>query len=107
MVAATAEHRDELDPIGQFIDACLRRVEGASITAGKLHEYYCGWCSESGLKPWNATAFGRAMPKHKLGGEPITKRKSGESRTINYQDMAVLPSAPAPRTPSEGMFRGS
>lgn len=107
VLAATAEHRDELDPVGQFIEACLVRIESKTISAGKLYEYYYAWCIESGLKPWNATAFGRAMPKHKLGGEPIAKRKSGEQRTINYQDMAVLPSAPAPRTPTEGMLRGS
>lgn len=101
VLAATAEHREDLDPVGQFIESCLVRLEGHEIGGGRLHEYFLGWCVESGVRPLTLTKFGRDMQKHQLEGKPILKKMSGTKRTINYQDVGVLPSAPAPRTPNE------
>lgn len=104
VIAATAQHREELDPVGQFIEASMMRpppVEGGELqvmTAGKMYEYYYGWCYDSGLKPWSETAFGRQMIKHKLEGAPIERRMYGKARTRCYLNIVARPDA-SPRTP--------
>jgi putative DNA primase/helicase len=100
VIEATAEHRGDSDHIGQFIEACLLWEEHRTIGAGKLYEFYYGWCYDSGIKPWQQTAFGTAMPKHKIDGHVIAKRVMGDDRTIKYLDLNTRDSA-VPRAPPE------
>lgn len=92
VAAATAEHREDMDPVGQFLEACVLRVPGSHVPGGVLYEHYVGWCYDSGLTPLRMASFGRHVPKHGW-----IKNKGS---TINYLDMKMSPSAPARRAPS-------
>lgn len=85
---ATDEHRDDMDPIGQFLEACVERREGWKVTGGELYAIYEAWCLESGMKPFQQTTFGRTVPKHGWA-----KTKSG---VVTYLDMAIRAGAPEP-----------
>lgn len=96
VAAATGEHRDDMDPIGQFLDACVVRREGWKVTGGDLYAVYEAWCAESGMKPFQQTTFGMAVPKHGW-----MKIKEG---VVKYVDMALSHDAPDP-PPSYGALK--
>ena len=67
VLAATAEHRDDMDPVGHFLSACVERHEGSMVTGGGLYAVYEAFCAEGGAKPFGQTLFGKAVPKHQVG----------------------------------------
>lgn len=97
---ATAEHREDMDPIGQFLTGCCERVEGCKMSAGLLYRYYEAWCHASGLRPLHQTTFGKTVPKHGW-----VKVKLG---TVYYLDMRMHEDAPKPdahpRDPHSGFI---
>ena len=69
----TESYKSELDPIQNFIDACLLMVPpnedgtpSCSITGNRMYEIYTAWCKASGLKPFAQTGFGLELPKKGL-----------------------------------------
>lgn len=88
VLVATAEHRDDMDPVGHFLEACVEHVPGSKVTGGELYAVYEAWCRESGLKPFQQTTFGRAVPT-----KGWAKAKSG---VVSYLDMRILRDAPVP-----------
>ncbi|WP_108817613.1 DNA primase family protein [Pseudovibrio sp. Alg231-02] len=66
----TQDYKTELDPIQQFVDACLEFAEPPgedpnepSITGRAMYDTYKKWSEISGLKPFTETALGRELPK--------------------------------------------
>lgn len=62
ITVATADYREAMDPIGAFITDCVVREEGRSVTARDLYHAFDDWCDANSVRPWQETAFGRAMP---------------------------------------------
>ncbi|PZQ18938.1 MAG: hypothetical protein DI565_00600 [Ancylobacter novellus] len=79
--AATQDYRDEMDPIGLFVAACVVAAPGGSVTGREMYEAYKAWSEASGLRPRSETIFGKVM-KTKL------KREDGRVRT--YRDVALV-----------------
>lgn len=96
VVAATADYREDMDPIGEFLKACVQGQDGALTQAGKLYGVYLSWCDDSGMRPATRTLFGRTVPKHGW------RKAKGHGGVRNYLDMELLPSAPPPRAPTKG-----
>ena len=46
--AATADYRDEMDIIGQFIGECVTPEDGHELLANDLYSAYSGWCKLNG-----------------------------------------------------------
>ena len=61
VVKATAEYRNDSDPLGRFLAACTAPDEGGRIQASELHKTFVAWAAANGEAPWKATGFGRAM----------------------------------------------
>ncbi|MFS8181381.1 phage/plasmid primase, P4 family [Pseudovibrio denitrificans] len=66
----TQDYKTELDPIQQFVEACIEFAEPPgqdadepSITGRTMYDTYKKWSELSGLKPFTETAFGRELPK--------------------------------------------
>jgi putative DNA primase/helicase len=59
---ATAEYKEESDPVGQFLAENVIHSPGAKVSGSQLYSEYRKWCEERGEAPWTATAFGRDMP---------------------------------------------
>jgi putative DNA primase/helicase len=59
--AATQEYREEMDPIGEFIGACIEAKPGARIGAQPAYEAYISWSLANARKPKSITKFGKVM----------------------------------------------
>lgn len=73
VLEATAEYREDSDPIGRFLAECTLtmdpppaerpqdeyRVEGA-----KIFKLYVAWAKASGERPWSPKAFSRGLQDH-------------------------------------------
>jgi putative DNA primase/helicase len=73
--AATREYREQSDPIGQFLETCVKHEAEATVGASLLYEVYAHWSRANGVgKPWSQTAFGRYMSDHgyrRIGKWPV------------------------------------
>ncbi|MDQ2080493.1 phage/plasmid primase, P4 family [Xanthobacteraceae bacterium Astr-EGSB] len=71
IIDATAEYREDMDPIGGFARDCVERVpfvegqEGkrATVTAREMYEAFVAWCEANAVRPWKEKSFGLAMPQ--------------------------------------------
>ncbi|SNY94078.1 putative DNA primase/helicase [Cohaesibacter sp. ES.047] len=70
VTALTENYKSEMDPIQNFIDACVVRVppdeEGnpvCRVTGADMYKSYEMWCRASGVKIFSSTLFGRELPK--------------------------------------------
>ncbi|MDE2385663.1 MAG: hypothetical protein KGO53_13695 [Alphaproteobacteria bacterium] len=67
VVTATADYREDSDPIGQFIRDCTSAAppEVRARVAGRdLWAVYLRWAAAMGEKPWSAKAFSRGLVEH-------------------------------------------
>ena len=80
VLEATADYRDDSDPIGQFIKECTSQglddpVPGAmDVASGKeiahrtgakaIFETYVAWARANGERPWSPKAFSRGLQDH-------------------------------------------
>lgn len=102
VIAATAEYREEMDPIGSFMADCVERTdpsENASVTARQMYEAYVSWSLANARRPWKETAFGSAMP-HK--GLTKTKERVRRYLDCRLHDVPARPDAQhadPPRSP--------
>ena len=61
VVDATAEYRQESDPLGRFLTACTASAQGERVQSSELHRLFLAWAKANGEREWSATGFGRAM----------------------------------------------
>lgn len=101
---ATAEYRDQMDPVGAFLADCVVREAGPSETARDLFYAFDDWCAANAIRPWQETAFGKAME-----GKDYTKEKKRVRRYLDIRlDMTGIPrKVRDTRNPTEGGGYGS
>jgi putative DNA primase/helicase len=64
VLEATAEYRQDMDPVQRFIDACVRREpDTMRVQSRALFEAYCNWSAANGLKNYHETRFSLTMQK--------------------------------------------
>ncbi len=61
--AATAEYREEMDPIGRFVADCVEPELGGRVQARALYEAYRSWGMANAVSVCFETKFGREMKK--------------------------------------------
>lgn len=68
VVAATAEYRDEMDPVGTFCGACVESVpsqpDGAPascVSARAMYDAFASWAVANAVRPWKEKSFATAM----------------------------------------------
>jgi len=73
VLAATADYRDDSDPIGRFLKECTIRVDPPPVdrpqdevrTGGAdIYRLYVAWAKAYGEKPWGTKTFSRALQDH-------------------------------------------
>jgi putative DNA primase/helicase len=62
--ASTAEYREEMDPVGEFLRACVAPLAGQRVQAGSMFEAYTAWSEVNGRKAVSQTKFGRVVSQH-------------------------------------------
>jgi putative DNA primase/helicase len=64
---ATAEYREEMDPIEGFISACVTKTTAKAgepiqwVSAREMYDSYVAWAVHNAVRPWQPKAFGQAM----------------------------------------------
>lgn len=70
--AATKDYREEMDPIGEFVSACVRRTDGGRVQAHSMYEAYVSWSMANAKRARTNTKFGRTLAqrwhKTEVGG---------------------------------------
>ncbi|OYX15038.1 MAG: hypothetical protein B7Z15_01865 [Rhizobiales bacterium 32-66-8] len=97
VVDATAEYREEMDPIGSFIADCVTRTEPAenyAVTARVMYEAYVSWSLANAKRPWKETQFGTVFP-----GKGFEKTRERVRRYLDCRLHDVPERPDAPRSP--------
>ncbi len=89
---ATQDYRDDMDPVGRFVAACVTIDPDAKTPAREVFEAYERWSEASGEKPRTSTAFGRALK---------TKVKRDDTGAVRMY-ACRLHDVPPPRNPGFG-----
>ena len=58
---ATAQFREESDPLGRFLASCVGSKHGGRVQSSEAYRLFVAWAKSSGEREWTATGFGRAM----------------------------------------------
>ncbi|WP_315701307.1 MULTISPECIES: phage/plasmid primase, P4 family [unclassified Bradyrhizobium] len=93
---ATAEYRDEMDPIGMFAGACIESVPAnpdgspaSSVAARDMFAAFSAWAAANAVRAWKETMFGRAMGQKGF----VKDRKSSNIRYLHVR-LKNVPAAP-------------
>jgi putative DNA primase/helicase len=61
VTAFTDDYREERDPVGTFVEACVLRgpdFAHLKVGAAEMYKAYVEWCEANAIKPYQQTAFG-------------------------------------------------
>ena len=58
---ATSAYREESDPLGRFLKACVAPSPGGRVQSSEVHRLFLAWAKVNGEREWSSTGFGRAM----------------------------------------------
>lgn len=81
VIEATAEYRDEMDPVGTFVGACVENVppnangsQVSIVTAREMYDAFVAWAIANAVRPWKEKALARRCRKR---GLPRSGRRKG------------------------------
>jgi putative DNA primase/helicase len=81
----TAQYRDDIDWIGQFLEQCCVQTDGVETSAMDVYTRYTMWCMQSGIKsPLTAQSLAG-----RLAEKGIKRVKRGEARVPNFMDLEL------------------
>ncbi|RVU13149.1 DNA primase family protein [Methylobacterium oryzihabitans] len=58
---ATGEYREEMDPIGEFVTACVVQAQGYKVQANDMYQAYMSWSLANAKRVRSQTKFGRTL----------------------------------------------
>ncbi|WP_226578830.1 phage/plasmid primase, P4 family [Acuticoccus sediminis] len=61
IVEATEEYRAEMDPVGEFLKACVVAKPGNEVEARAFYGAYLAWSEANGMRPLSETRFAKEM----------------------------------------------
>lgn len=61
VTTATAQYRDDSDPLRRFLDRCTRPMMGARVQSSKLYATYEAWTKMAVETTWSQMGFTKAM----------------------------------------------
>ena len=64
VMRATAEYRDDSDPIGRFLGDCTVKDENANVEGGPFYKLYVAWQKANGEAKFSTKSFSRALQDH-------------------------------------------
>lgn len=82
VIAATAQYRDDSDPLGRFITLCLQKEAGSRVQSSHLYKLYKAWAEAAGETAWSQMGFSAAMADRGY--------RKKQSNTIHWLDVATL-----------------
>ncbi len=58
---ATANYREESDPLGRFLASCTAEAKGERVKSSLLYALFIAWARAAGEREWTQTGFSKAM----------------------------------------------
>lgn len=58
---ATADYRNQSDPLGRFLELCTERDPASRVKSSEFHELFAAWCKAAGEKEWTPVGFANAL----------------------------------------------
>jgi putative DNA primase/helicase len=92
VIDATAEYREEMDPVGSFLADCLTSDETSEVPARAMFDAWDSWAYANGVKAWKEKAFATTMSAKGFKKE----RRAGGRVYLNVR-LHDVPSARRPR----------
>jgi putative DNA primase/helicase len=81
VIDATAEYREEMDPVGAFVGMCIETVpsnpDGSSsafVSARQMYDAFAAWAVANAVRPWREKNFSTVMSQKGFAKE---RHKSG------------------------------
>lgn len=93
IVEATEEYRAEMDPVGEFVKACVVDKPGHEVDARSFYAAYVAWSDANGMRAFSETRFAREMSRTRIA------KKNGRVRkyiNIVLQGVPLAGEAEAP-----------
>lgn len=59
--AATDDYRDDMDPVGSFLRACVENKLESTVTARAMFKAYEAWCNANSVRRFAETTFAKIM----------------------------------------------
>lgn len=79
---ATADYREESDPLGRFLALCTAEAKGERVQSSKLYALFIAWARASGEREWTQTGFSKAMLDR--------GHRKVESHGMRWVDMSMI-----------------
>jgi putative DNA primase/helicase len=68
VIDATAEYREEMDPVGTFVDICVEDLPSigghpprSTVSARQMYDAFARWAVANAVRPWKEKAFAMTM----------------------------------------------
>ncbi|MCB2106371.1 MAG: hypothetical protein KDE14_01665 [Rhodobacteraceae bacterium] len=68
VIDATADYREEMDPVGTFCGICVEAVAShpdgtpaSTVPARQMYDAFAAWAENSAVRPWREKSFAEAM----------------------------------------------
>lgn len=84
--AATDSYRHDMDPVGEFISACVESAPGEDVTARDMYLAYVAWCHANSVKPYAERGFASIMTQKDFKKETGRIRKYKDLRLKDVPD---------------------
>lgn len=94
VTADTQEYREDMDPVGEFLAACVRATPNGRETAHALYEAYHSWSLANAKRTLSQTRFGKRL-KQLYDHGPIAGRVYYQGCELH--DVPERPDAPQPQ----------
>lgn len=88
----TGKYREDMDPAGEFLHACVKRSPGQRVQANEMFQAYLSYCLANAKRPLSLTRFGRRVTE--------TYEKSEISGRIFYHDCELHDVPERPEDPA-------
>lgn len=97
VMAATESYREDMDPVGSFVEACVVRAVGRQITAHHMYKSFAAYCHANSLRVMSQKNFGQILATKKVGDPPQEILKDRAAVTF-YRDVELhdVPDDPTP-----------
>lgn len=70
VTVATAQYREDSDPLARFLNTCTAVDPSARVQSSRLFDVYAAWCKVAGEREWSPKGFSKAMLDKGLTKKP-------------------------------------
>ena len=95
---ATAEYRDEMDALVEFLEECCIRDETAKVATGVLYHAYKNWCEDNDETAFKKNTFARCL------GERGFEHYKIDKNTRGWRGLDLVETHKPPETDGDPVF---